>query len=106
MEAAPLIDIEIDKLVEYAQQHFTHEEKLLELNHYPEITHHRSIHQDFTYKINILIKDMKSADENNVKNDVKVIASDLIRYLFQWLVEHIMEEDIKYSALLKMAGAR
>lgn len=113
-------------LDEYVREHFSHEERLMEDYNYKYIVTHKLMHQQFIEKIEEFSKQLKGealakeelskADGGKVVKRNKgsdapkemklVIASDIARFLFDWLVNHIMTHDKKYASLFKSGGVR
>lgn len=82
-------------LLRYAEYHFGREEKVLEVCGYDGIEGHKKIHQDFIQKLSATAA---SFDVNPDKNADAVI-DELLIFLKDWLVHHILIEDMAYSAL-------
>ena len=78
----------IRSTVDYVQTHFRDEEKILTAIEYPELAHHKAQHQYFTAKIMELLTGFHDADVQE--------AIDLLRFLYNWILEHIAVEDKKY----------
>jgi hemerythrin len=79
------------KAVEYAQIHFTAEEKYLRQVNYPGLAAQKKEHADF---ISEVVKQLKSFEEN--QNDPAV----LVEFLKDWLVNHIAVMDKQYAPYL------
>lgn len=112
-------------LLEYSEKHFRHEEKLFEEFNYPQKEEHKEQHEIFIKKIHEfkslfdnrggeLVLESTPLDEQltelafaeaEEENEKLVIASNMTRYLFNWLINHILVEDKKYAALFKKNGA-
>lgn len=78
----------IRSTVDYVQTHFRDEEKILTAIAYPELAHHKAQHQYFTAKIMELLTGFHDSDVQE--------AIDLLRFLYNWILEHIAVEDKKY----------
>ena len=89
-----------DALEAYARIHFEHEEKLLYQTKYADLANHRTQHQDFFSEIKIHREQAKADSELN-----DAIA-DMLAYLLDWLISHILEVDMKYSPHLLKAGVK
>lgn len=82
----------IDELLEYAECHFSGEEKYMKVICYNDIERHRMLHREFMVDL-YRLRDYA----NTTKRDVFVETSSL---LSNWLVEHVLNEDMK----MKKAG--
>ncbi len=83
------IDNVIYELAQYTDYHFGTEEKFFEKYNYPEKKEHTLEHKKFIAKINDIVQ--------NKKNDKDFAAIDLLNFLKDWLLEHIMVTDQKYA---------
>jgi hemerythrin-like metal-binding protein len=79
----------IDQLSEYTKYHFSTEEQYMREQHFPGIDAHIAKHTEFTHTIDTL-------RERYHDNDLEV-AGELIVVLGEWLLQHVIKEDIKYS---------
>lgn len=79
----------LENMVEYAETHFKTEEKYMEDIGYPDTEKHKQTHQNFRDRINSLQRDM---DQGRV-----VLSTTLMKFLKNWIVEHIAIEDKKYG---------
>ncbi len=86
----------INELIEYTQTHFSHEEELMKKYSYPEYAKHKSIHDD-------LVKQVTELD-NNVKAGKAVISQEVLNFLKNWLVNHIVEKDKLLGNFLNTKG--
>jgi hemerythrin len=83
------IDQIIDELVSYTKYHFSAEEKYMIEIGYKDINKHILEHRLFTDRILDYQSDTNMLNCENSK--------ELIAYLGNWLLNHVMEEDKKYS---------
>ncbi|KAA6224977.1 MULTISPECIES: bacteriohemerythrin [unclassified Campylobacter] len=72
----------------YMKDHFSDEEKYMQLIDFPGLEEHRKIHKEIIQMMINLIKDIKST--NDLKEKLYVIAK-------KWLLEHILYEDMKVA---------
>jgi hemerythrin-like metal-binding protein len=79
-----------DQLKRYASDHFRLEEKLMEEYNYPELKKQRRMHEYFETQMS----KMESSLENIAPNR-------MFTFMKQWLLEHIMEEDMQFAKYLK-----
>jgi methyl-accepting chemotaxis protein/hemerythrin len=85
-----------ERLLEYTIYHFGYEEKIFDKHGYPEKEPHKKLHKIFIDKI----ADFKDDVERG-----KVTAStDIIRFLKDWLIKHIMVVDAKYTDFMHEHG--
>ncbi|EAK0822705.1 bacteriohemerythrin [Campylobacter lari] len=77
----------LSELFEYVKTHFKDEEAYMESIAYPDLEHHKKIHQEITASLIALVKNIKTVNE--FKAQLNVITE-------KWLLEHILKEDMKY----------
>ncbi len=81
----------VDELVSYVEYHFACEQKYL-LNH-PEFAAHRATHAGFVLEVIRFVKKVQTTDED-------ALVLELLKYLIDWLQEHILETDREYFQYL------
>jgi hemerythrin len=86
----------IDELVDYARYHFDAEERLMELHGYEESPAHQSEHAHFSQTVRSF--------EGISAAGSKVYSYELISFLCNWLMYHIMEADKRYGLYLNSVG--
>lgn len=86
----------IDELSSYTSYHFSEEEQYMRKNGFSEIEDHIAEHRKFTQTI----ESLRTRYHNN---DLDV-SKELIIVLGDWLLQHVLKEDQKYSGL--SAGTR
>ncbi len=91
--AAVLTDLE-----RYTVDHFQHEEKLLEKYGYPDFQAHLQKHKAFINEL----KDKKA----KMDSDQDELAKELLRFMREWLVNHIMVMDKNYGPFLEARVGR
>jgi hemerythrin len=79
----------IEELISYSNNHFSAEEQHMKDIGYKEINKHILEHTDFTQRT----LQLKQVADKNVPKASK----ELIVYLRNWLINHIIFEDKKYS---------
>ncbi len=77
----------LSRMLKYAQEHFRDEEKLMRDNGYPSLSDHIKEHERFVSQV----RDYTEAVYNTY-----VPFQDMLEYLNNWLVEHILGCDQKY----------
>ncbi len=79
----------LDELVDYTVYHFNAEEKMLEEHGAGPSEEHKKQHQDFVNKIKVFQKRYELGDN--------VLGLDIMNFLKDWLLNHILGTDMKYS---------
>lgn len=85
----------IERLKEYAAEHFRHEEEYMEQIGHPEIEMQRRQHAEFCEKVNEV--DLRSAE-----GDQHALISDLLSFLVKWLYKHIIGSDLLIGKLMSV----
>lgn len=83
----------LKELAEYTVSHFSEEEKLMMEGKYPDIENHKRVHVKFVSTVKTTIADFESGKS--------MVSKDLMIFLKEWLIEHIMGTDQKYSSYVK-----
>lgn len=86
----------ITEMTDYAEEHFRAEEFLLSEYGYEDIDMQVDQHEAFIADIQNFI------DASDV--GANILSKALLDYLKQWLVQHILEEDMKYKGFFKIKG--
>ena len=87
----------IDDLLGFVRYHLSAEEQHMRENMFHDIGSHIAKHREFTDKIETL---KTQCHGNNLE-----VTKDLIILLGNWLLRHVLTEDMKYSELSKGIGA-
>ncbi|XDD46867.1 bacteriohemerythrin [Leptospira sp. WS39.C2] len=92
----------VSELEDYTLSHFLIEERVMELNQYPDLESHKKQHDRFTDKIMELKNRLTSG--NLLTNDIELsqFFKDLIGFLRLWLTNHILKEDMNYKPYIKL----
>ncbi|THB67197.1 MAG: chemotaxis protein [Desulfovibrio sp.] len=90
-----MLDI-VNELAEYAVSHFQTEEDLFAKYGYPEAEAHARIHEQFVAKV----VDFKQGLESGTAK----VTMEVMRFLKDWLVQHIQGTDKKYGPFLNEHG--
>ncbi len=80
----------LQKLIDYAAVHFAEEEKLMQDAGYPDLNAHKPIHISFVDKVVSL--------QNAFLAGKAMVGSDIMIFLKDWLIQHIMGTDKKYGS--------
>jgi hemerythrin-like metal-binding protein len=84
----------LERLVQYTQTHFDHEEKFMREVDYPDLAVHKALHDDMRRRTIGLRTHLTS-----------VTARDVLVFLKDWLLDHIQGEDKKYASYVEPAAA-
>jgi len=95
--AAVMRDI-VAGLKEYVLTHFAYEEELFDKHGYPETEDHKGIHSQFVEKVG----DFELA----LTEGKATVSIEVMRFLRDWLVQHIMGTDREYVPFLTRHGVR
>jgi hemerythrin len=82
----------IEEMVEYTKYHFTAEEKLMAEYKYPGLAAQKADHTAFILKVQDFITDLNSGK--------LAMGIDVLSFLKDWLTNHIMITDKKYSGMM------
>lgn len=83
----------VDRLEEYAETHFQHEEEYMESIRHPELALQKRQHLFFRDKINGITNSFSSDQAQ------QEVLEDLLRYLVTWLYRHIISCDLMIGKL-------
>ncbi|TGL44595.1 bacteriohemerythrin [Leptospira perdikensis] len=97
-----LIDA-VSELEDYTLSHFLIEERVMELNQYPDLEAHILQHNKFTDKILDLKNRLNQGDLHSSDGLLDVFFKDLIEFLRAWLTNHILKEDMDYKPFIKFS---
>ncbi len=86
----------LNRLAGYAAMHFKHEEDFFQKYDYPAKGAHKKIHDDLVSKV-VALKQKFDSGEAAITNDV-------MSFLKDWLINHILREDKKYAPFLNRNG--
>ena len=79
----------VQSLTEYTMEHFSEEEQWMLENGYPGREEHIQEHKKFIGKI--------SEFDEHISNETAYITMGIVLFLKEWLINHIMTADVKYS---------
>ena len=86
------------ELEQYAVYHFSYEERFMKLYGYKDLQEHQEEHESFKEKI---AEYKQNLDPGNTTYII-----DLVNFLKDWLLKHIMGTDRKYSELFQQKGLK
>lgn len=78
----------ISELLDYTQKHFTYEEELQQKAGYLDFEDHKKMHDAFVDKV-------ISFQEKYLKGEI-FLSIDIINFLKDWLIHHILDADKQY----------
>lgn len=87
----------LQSLLDYAQRHFRAEERLMAQADYSELEEHARGHEVFTERVGELHAAWLTGDD---------IGRDLLAYMREWILQHILIADKAYVRGLHEAGIR
>lgn len=79
----------VEELERYTVSHFTAEEAFMRVTKYPHFVEHKRNHDAFVERVN--------REKMAVVTGGKGLSVDLVHYLKDWLVEHILMSDKAYA---------
>jgi hemerythrin len=88
----------LSDLIKYTQEHFATEERLMYGHAYPEFPAHKSEHERLTSTV-------LGFQRRFLSNEVG-LSVDVMEFLENWLIKHILGSDKKYSPFLIAKGVR
>jgi len=84
----------LERLVQYTQTHFDHEEKIMQEVDYPDLAAHKALHDD-----------MRRQTIELRTHLTLVTARDVLVFLKDWWLDHIQGEDKKYASYMEPLAA-
>ena len=84
------------ELVRYTVYHFGFEEKILEGAKYPDLVEHKRTHKDLVAQVQKIKSDYEAGKT--------VLSMEVMSFLKDWLGNHILGTDKKYSSHLNSKG--
>jgi hemerythrin-like metal-binding protein len=82
-------------LVEYAESHFSQEERFMQQHKYPDYISHKKIHDDLRNKVSEVIVEYEQG---------RIVPAAIMMFLSDWLIGHIMNMDRKYGDFVVKKG--
>lgn len=79
----------LNQLVQYAEQHFRHEEAIMEKNKYPAHAEHCGLHEDLYLTI---FRISEQLGAGSVRVDIETV-----RFIRSWLTDHIIQHDLQFA---------
>ena len=91
-----ILDKLLNDLIYYTKTHFASEERIMEVNGYPELERHREIHRKMTGRVGQILDEHQNGKPGG--------AIRVMNFLQDWLTKHILGTDMKYSPYLNGKG--
>lgn len=91
------VGIVLDELMTYTQEHFRREESVMAALKFAEADTHKKLHETLTMKVRLLRDRFRASTTDE---DRKTCGSVLTRLMNEWLLDHILKQDMKYKALI------
>ncbi|MBN2008832.1 hemerythrin family protein [candidate division KSB1 bacterium] len=88
----------VDGLLDYATEHFEFEEKYFKEFSFPEAAEHIAQHQSFIKRSATFCRKLRSGDAR--------LSIEVMNFMTNWLIEHIMKCDKKYSYFFNEHGLK
>lgn len=85
------------ELIDYTKVHFTEEERLLQANNYPGLLAQQGEHRRLIQQVLEYQQQWKAG---------KPVTIEFSQFLKNWLTQHILVEDMKYSKFLVAKGVK
>ena len=85
-----MMDRVFEKCYDYARNHFSHEEDIMERIQFPDIENHMKSHQVFIHNVSEMRKQYEVAPSMEDKRRVSI---KLANFLNVWLLGHILSKD-------------
>ena len=90
-EGALILDETLQKLINYAMEHFTAEEHLMISYNFPDFTGHRQEHDLFVQKLSEIQGGFHDSEETSART---------LKFLVEWIVCHIKGTDQNYARFI------
>lgn len=88
-----------DHLLDYTDYHFSEEERLMRIHHYPELDEHREEHAAFLREVLHFRQEvLRGGDPGD--------AIRMAKYLRKWLIQHILIIDKEYAIFFAEHGIK
>ena len=85
----------LDEITQESVRHFAKEEELMSKTHYPQADDHHEKHEKLIAEIGLFIKQYM---------DDHMDTAHLADFLFEWILQHILNEDKKYEQHFHQQG--
>jgi hemerythrin len=96
--AADVIDEVLEEVIDYAGYHFAHEEALFLHFDYPDLQAHQAEHEDLAQQARMLAEKLHDGQKD--------VSLATLKFMSDWLTDHILGSDMKYASFLIDKGVR
>ena len=103
MESWTQVELISKDLLRYVDEHFHREEAILTAMKYPDLAAHVSQHVTMASKVRAFHDRLTTAAGDDEKRSCSHL---LVKTLGEWLVNHILKEDMKYRNFIPRKVAR
>ena len=79
----------LSKMTDYVFKHLKNEEKYMEEFGYPKLKEHQQFHRDYNYKVSMY--------NFNLLGSTPPDPHEIIEYIREWWINHILKHDIDYE---------
>ncbi len=86
------------ELTNYVSEHFLLEERLLQENGYPDLLNHSKKHTTYSQQIAHFYKQSRDGKSE--------VPHELLGFLTDWWINHILHEDMQYRAFFEEKGIK
>lgn len=86
------VEKSLHECVDYVKEHFSYEEKIMKAVSYSGFDAHKKMHEFFSLKI---LETSKTFSTIDISSAIK-----FVRFLYEWIFEHIAHEDKLYVPLV------
>lgn len=87
-----------DQLHDYSINHFRREESIQRKIEYPQSLHHKNSHSVLLKELETLKKEIEAT---KTAEEISLRSSDIVDFLRNWLINHVLKEDIKLRPFLE-----
>ena len=88
----------VNEMIEYAQSHFATEENYFEKFKYPKAKEHTQEHLEFVKRVSAMKQDAKAGKHG--------LSIEVMHFLKDWLLNHIIGSDKQYSSFFNEHGLK
>lgn len=88
----------VDELFDYTKKHFSIEEKYMQQCSYENYESHKHAHETFVKKV----EDFR----NDIHDNKIVVSINVLSFLVDWLIKHILNTDKQYTELFNANGIK
>ncbi|HNW52586.1 MAG TPA: hemerythrin family protein [Prolixibacteraceae bacterium] len=87
----------LSKMTDYVFKHLKNEEKYMEEFGYPKLKEHQQFHRNYNYKVSMYNFNLLGSNPPN--------PHEIIEYIREWWINHILKHDIDYENYRNSIGS-